>query len=85
MVAHGASRGLSDTSDDISPEGDTSINFRLPSMCRPPGCGHRVDIPPRLTPWATFCRPPGYQPVENPPPTGLAPVGLFNRLLLTKD
>ena len=45
MVAHGASRGLSSRGSTFSPEGDTLINLRLPSMCRPPGCGNLLPIP----------------------------------------
>ena len=44
MVAHGASRGLGGMGPRCSPEGDTSINLRLSSMCRPPGCGSILPI-----------------------------------------
>ena len=44
MVAHGASRGLGGMGPRCSPEGDTSINLRLPSMCRPPGCENLLPI-----------------------------------------
>ena len=42
MLAHGASRGLGGRGPRCSPEDGTSINLRLPSRCRPPGCGSRL-------------------------------------------
>ena len=55
MVAHGASRGLS------VKEAMLARRATLRSRCgvSPSGLWEPVDIPPRLAPWATFCRPPG--------------------------
>ena len=58
MVAHGASRGWSDTG--IPEPGGRHFDRPLTSLnVSPSGLRLRVDDPPRLAPWATFCRPPG--------------------------